>query len=392
MKTTKTLIAASAAMILAVNPANAGVNTKCEKSASCKQEKAIQLNKFKDNWFIGIGGGISNYYGNHTSYIPFGRRISPTFNIHAGKWFSPFIGFRGNFAWSNMKSADISKNNPTFDSAYKNVFKTKANMLSLSGETLFDVTNMIGGYNPKRIYSFIPYVGVGWVRNCDANGDRTAVLAGILNRFRINDKFDVNVDLKLNAFGEGLDAVSNTAGKQTDMSTTFSVGTTYYFGKRNFGKAAMSNCQIKHIQNNLKTLNAENTQLKADLAKAKETTNVEVKEMVTTKFTSADAAVFFDLNQSTLTENQRVNLGFIANMIKQSGDKIFTICGYADNATGSADYNHKLCAKRTQTVYNILIEEFKVNAEQLEIINAGGVDNMFYDNETLNRVVIVRMK
>lgn len=399
MKTTKTLMVASATMILAVNTANASVNSSCEKSATCKTEKAIQLNKFKDNWFIGIGGGISNYYGNHTQYVPFGRRISPTFNIHAGKWVTPFVGFRANFAWANMKSADISQSNPTFDTPYKNVFKTKANMLSLSGEALFDVTHMIWGYNPSRVYSFIPYVGVGWVRNCDAEGDRTAVISGIMNRFKVGSRFDVNVDVKLHAFGEGLDRATYGPGNRTDLTTTFTLGTTYYFGKRNFDRATMSNCQIKHIQANLKTLNAEKAQLEEELAKAKaaaeaaeKAAKVEVKETVTTKFAGADAAIFFDINQSSLTEKQRVNLGFIANMIKQSGDKVFTISGYADNATGSAAYNQKLSAKRTQTVYTILTEEFNVNANQLEIVNAGGVDNMFYNNQDLSRVVIVRLK
>lgn len=385
----------------AVSATHANANTNSEKSTcqktSCeKKEKAIQLNKFKDNWFIGIGGGISNYYGNHTQYVPFGRRISPTFNIHAGKWVTPSVGFRANFAWANMKSADISKNNPTFDTPYKNVFKTKANMLALSGEALFDVTNMIWGYNPKRVYSFVPYLGVGWVRNCEAEGDRTAVITGFLNRFKVSEKFDVNVDLKLHAFGEGLDRATYGPGNRTDLTTAFTVGTTYYFGKRNFNRAKFSNCEIKHMQQNLKRLNAEKAQLEADLAEAKEAAEkaakVEVKETVTTQFTGADAAIFFDINQYKLSQKQRVNLGFIANMIKQSGNKTFTISGYADNATGSAAYNQKLCAKRTKTVYDILIEEFNVNKEQLEIVNAGGVDNMFYNNQDLSRVVIVRMK
>ena len=393
------LVVTNSASATTTTHANANINsekTTCKKSSCKNQDKAIQLNSFKDNWFIGIGGGISNYFGNHTQYVPFGRRISPTFNIHAGKWVTPSVGFRANFAWSNMTSADISKNNPTFDSPYKNVFKTKANMLSLSGEALFDVTNMIWGYKPKRVYSFVPYLGIGWVRNCNAEGDRTAVITGILNRFKINEKFDVNVDLKLHAFGEGLDRATYGPGNRTDLTTAFTLGTTYYFGKRNFNKALLSNCEIKHLQNNLKQLNAEKVQLEEDLAKAKEeaetAAKIEVKETVTTQFTGADAAIFFDINQHKLTEKQRVNLGFIANMIKQSGDKIFTISGYADNATGSAAYNQKLSAKRTKTVYDILVEEFKVNKNQLEIVNAGGVDNMFYNNQDLSRVVIVRLK
>ena len=400
MKKIKVLMIAMTTMLFAANTINANATNSCEKTASCETEKAIQLNKFQDNWFIGIGGGISNYFGNHTHYVPFGRRISPTFNIHAGKWTNPFVGFRANFAWAKMQSADITPKNPTFHKPYKNAYKTKADMLSLSGEAMFDVTNMIFGYNPSRVYSFIPYAGIGWVRNCDAEGDRIAGIVGLMNRFKVCSRFDINLDVKLHAFGEGLDRATYGPGNRTDLATTFTLGTTYYFGKRNFDRALMNNCEIKQIQENLKTLNAENAQLEEELAKAKtaaaeaeeKAANAKGTETVITQFTGADAAIFFDINQSKLTQKQRVNMSFIANMIKQSGDKVFTITGYCDKSTGSAAYNQKLSTKRTQTVYDILVKEFNVNANQLEIVNAGGVDNMFYNNQELNRVVIVRLK
>ena len=399
MKMTKKLMVAIATMLFAVNTAFANSKNSSE-NASCTTEKVIQLNKFQDNWFIGIGGGISNYFGNHTHYVPFGKRISPTFNIHAGKWVSPFVGFRANFAWAKMQSADITPNNPIFHKPYKNAFKTKADMLSLSGEALFDVTHMIFGYNPSRVYSLIPYVGIGWLRNCDAEGDRVAGIVGIMNRFKVCSRFDINLDAKLHAFGEGLDRATYGPGNRTDLATTFSLGATYYFSKRNFDRALMSNCEIRQIQENLKTLNAENAQLEEELEKAKiavkeaeeKAANTKVTETVTTQFAGADAAIFFDINQSSLTQKQRVNLSFIANMIKQSGNKVFTITGYCDNSTGSAAYNQKLSAKRTQTVHDLLVNEFNVNANQLEIVNAGGVDNMFYNNQDLSRVVIVRLK
>ena len=392
MKMTKTFMVAFASMVFATGVANASVeHDECKKSSSCKKEKAIQLNKFSDNWFIGIGGGISNYYGNYTANVPFGKRISPTFSIQAGKWSTPFVGFRANFAWSKMTSVDLTANNPAFDSKYENVYKTKANMLSLSGEALFDVTNMIWGYNQNRVYSFIPYLGVGWVRNCDAEGDRVAGIVGLLNQFKLNDKFALNLDAKLSAFGEGLDRAKYAPGTRTDLTTSFTVGATYFFGKRNFDRAQLSNCQIKHMQENLKKLNAEKAALEEELTRAKNI-QPEVKEVVKTQYATSDAAVFFSINKSDLTNKDRVNLGFIADMIKKNSDKVFVITGYADKATGSAAYNDKLSAERAQAIYDVLVNEFNVNASQLEINHMGGVDNMFYDKKQLSRVAIIKMK
>lgn len=380
-----------ASMIVATNVANAEVSNNCKESSCTKSESPIQLNKFKDNWFIGVGGGISTYYGNHTSYVPFGRRISPTFTIQAGKWFSPFIGFRGNFAWSNTISADINSANPDIYTNYKNAYKTKADMISLGAETMFNVTNLVLGYKESRVYNFIPYVGAGWIRNCHSNNDKITASFGLLNEFRLNDKFSLNLDVKASAFGEGLDRAVGGAGKTTDLSTSITVGASYYFKRRGFSKAQFSNCEIKSLQNNLKELNAEKEALEKELAAAKNFTP-EVKEVVKTQYANADMAVFFAINKSDLAAKDKVNLGFVANMIKNNPEKTFVITGYADKATGSAKFNDKLSAARAQSVYDVLVKDFDVNANQLEINHKGGVENMFFNNKQLNRVAIIKMK
>ena len=397
-----TILMFVASMLVATNVANAAKatnasanknseKTTCKRSSCEKKEKAIQLNKFKDNWFVGVGGGINTYYGNHTSYVPFGRRISPTFNVQVGKWFSPIIAFRGNFAWSNTISADLDAYNPNVYAPYKNAYKTKSDMISLNVETLFDLTNLIFGYNEKRVYSFIPYVGAGWIRNCESKGDKATASIGLINQFKVNDKFALNLDVKASAFGEGLDLAVGGPGKTGDMTTSITVGATYFFKKRNFSRAQYSNCEIKHLQHNLKQLHEEKEALEKELALAKNVQPV-VKEVIKKQYASSDLAVFFAINKADLNTKDKVNLGFVADMIKNHSDKTFLITGYADKATGSIEYNDKLSEKRAMSVYDILVNEFNVNANQLEIDHMGGVDNMYYDNQQLSRVAIIRMK
>ena len=380
-----------AALAMTLAPANAN---ECNEKGG-----AWQLNGLKDNWFVGIGGGISNYYGNHTHFVPFGRRISPTFNVFAGKWVTPAIGFRANFAWADMKSADINNSNPNYHKPYKKVFITQAPMFSLSGEALFDVTNMIWGYNPKRVYSLVPYVGVGWLSCHKGETDRTTVIAGIQNNFRVSKRFDINLDVKMHAFGEGVDRAVYGPGNRTDVISTFSLGATYHFGRKAFTKAALSNCEIAKIQNDMKEMEAKQAQLQNDLDKAvkdkeaaeelarKNAEKKQAKEVV-----ASDAVFFFKINEAELANEQRVGLGFIAKVIKESDGKVFTVTGYADKATGSKEFNEKLSAKRAQKVYDVLTNEFGVDKDQLEVVSAGGVDSMFYNDRKLSRAVIVRQK
>ena len=79
---------------------------------------------------------------------------------------------------------------------------------------------------------------------------------------------------------------------------------------------------------------------------------------------------------------------YMAKGIKAT-DKVFTVTGYADKGTGSAEYNMKLSKKRAEAVRDLMVNEFGVPASQLKVDYKGGVGNMFYDDAKLSRVAIV---
>ena len=56
--------------------------------------KSLLMNGFWDNWFISAGAGADVYLGQQDSKYGFGDRITPSFNINVGKWFTPVIGLR----------------------------------------------------------------------------------------------------------------------------------------------------------------------------------------------------------------------------------------------------------------------------------------------------------
>ena len=84
-----------------------------------------------------------------------------------------------------------------------------------------------------------------------------------------------------------------------------------------------------------------------------------------------------------------MNIEAMAKVIKENPGKVFTITGYADKGTGSAEYNMKLSKKRAEAVRDLMVNEFGVPASQLKVDYKGGVGNMFYDDAKLSRVAIV---
>jgi outer membrane protein OmpA-like peptidoglycan-associated protein len=99
--------------------------------------------------------------------------------------------------------------------------------------------------------------------------------------------------------------------------------------------------------------------------------------------------VVFSIGKSNIAKREYMNIESIAQGIKANPNKNFKITGYADKATGSAEWNLKLSKKRAEAVRDLLVKEFGVPSSQLSVDYKGGVDNMFYDESALSRVAIV---
>ena len=66
------------------------------------------------------------------------------------------------------------------------------------GQALFNISNMIWGYNPNRLWDAIPFAGAGIARNCSTNLYSMGLSVGLLNEFKINKKFAINLELGYN--------------------------------------------------------------------------------------------------------------------------------------------------------------------------------------------------
>ena len=78
-----------------------------------------------------------------------------------------YSGYRIACSYNGLqaKGATPNANGPLVDGGqYSNgYYKEKWNVMNFHGDVLLNLTNMFCGYKEDRVYSFIPYVGAGFV-------------------------------------------------------------------------------------------------------------------------------------------------------------------------------------------------------------------------------------
>ena len=388
------LLTVFAAGALSLSAQNSTVEEKVEYS---KDKYKVETNRFWSNWFISAGAGVNFGFTDHDKQADFGDRISPALDIAVGKWFTPGIGLRVSYSGLNMKGAsNVTQDGPSHTtgkpmpmgkgSGYDMQYQ-KFSFYNLHGDVLFNLSNLLCGYNEKRIWNCSPYVGIGWGRVWDSPQFKgvTANL-GVLNTFRLNDWLDANLDIRGMMTGEGFDGAWGSAEHDGVLSAT--VGLTYKFKRRGWDRSKTvyryDYGDLESMRNKLNEMNAENERLKKELAQGKMAAARE-----TVKRIASANLVTFPIGKSKLSNEARANLGMLAEVIK-AGDKnaVYTITGYADAGTGSKRINEKLSKARAEAVYECLVEEFGIDKAQLKIDYKGGVENMFYDDPRLSRAVI----
>ncbi len=354
----------------------------------------VETNRFWSNWFVSAGGGVNLYFGDHDKQVKFGKRLAPAVDVAIGKWFTPGIGVRFAYSGLSVKGATQTGIHSTGEEVPGKggygywLTKQKFNYFNFHLDAMFNVSNLLFGYNPNRVYSLSPYVGLGVMKTNDTpKATEIAGHFGLLNSFRLCDALDLNLDIRGTLVSDAFDGEAYGRGGEGMISAT--VGLTYKFKKRGWDKAKtvvrIDNRAINALRQQLADAEAENDRLKRALA---EGNREKAKEIVTK---ASANLVTFQIGKATLSNEARANLGMMAEAIK-SGDKsvVYTITGYADAGTGSKRLNERLSKRRAEAVFNCLVKEFGVSESQLRVDHKGGVDNMFYDDPRLSRAVITK--
>lgn len=347
------------------------------------------------NWFLQIGAGVSvpfvEYYNANVLDGKEKHHFTAAYSVGFGKWFTPYLGFRTSFIGGSLHWDSINF--------------CKAKYVTGNVDLMWDMFNTFGGVNPSRVFSIVPFVGVGGSFQWDFKGQGENIIdndqkkksnqwtlpvsAGLQLRFRLSRYVDFFAEGRANFHGDNF---NNTAwGEPVDVNITAIGGFSFNLGGVNF--KSYNPCDytdyINSLNGQVNDLRAALVASNAALAAAEaQLPCPEVVEQVTVvEAAPLMSTVRFTINSARIRNTEKVNVYNIAKWMKENPGQNVAIVGYADANTGTSDYNLKLSKRRAQAVYDMLVNEYGINADRLTM-NAEGSSVQPYDENNWNRIVI----
>lgn len=368
------------------------VDQTVEEQSVVSSDHQVITNFFRHNWFILADVGVNAFWGDYT-VGNLSSRLTPQFNVGFGKWFVPAFGAKiqfSGFASKENKSVETvnTRYSETFyDANGKPYWTERINWMDFNLDLMFNISRMIKGYEGNDTSTlknqFIASIGVGATHHYGIPLISNVVSGHLelqYSRF-FTKKKALSLDVRLRGifYGTDFDRVNKTF---IDNNLSLNVGVTYYFKERGWKRTVQN---TTYYVEDHKTIN----QLNAEIDRLKNAPIIAAVPVVASNTITFPYLVNFVIDKVEVVNRERVNLKVVAEMIKETPDQKYLICGYADKHTGSVERNIWLAEHRSKNVFKILTEEFGVPAEQLVLDDKGGVENMFYDDPQLSRSAII---
>lgn len=360
-------------------------------STDLGRKTTFAKNSFWDNWFIGAGAGANIYFGDNDADAKFFRRLTVTPNFQLGTWFSPYYGVRVKFAGGT--------NIHTFNDNAS--IMSRQRYVSTELNFMWNVTDYLSNYNAKRVYNFIPYVGMGWAYTWDYKNmpedfdvphhiNSATVDVGIIHRFRFSEGTALDIEMSGKLMRNKSDLRTDSKGYDVlgtvSASLVFNIG-----GKATFSEAILRDqSEIDNLNNkiNAQRMEIERLAQRPAVVERPEPTVV-VKEVV--KEVSQEPVnnvVLFSINKTKVEPHQEVNVYNVAKYLRDNPDSKVRIVGYTDKATGTAAINEKLSRERSQNVADLITGKYNIDKSRVTIQWEGQTNPPFSVDEW-NRAVIL---
>ncbi len=347
-----------------------------------------------DNWFIQLGAGIDvPMLENKLDNGKAKRHITAAYNLGAGRWFSPYLGFRFSAYYGAMH--------------WDNDVYCKAQYANLNFDFMWDMCNSLGGVNASRPVSVIPFVGIGGTYTWDYSGNTSNIVrkngalrktswtlpvsAGIQLRFRLCRYVDFFAEVRGSFYGDNFN--NYAYDKPIDINIQTTGGFSFNLGGVNYQayNACKDMAYINSLNGQVNALRGEVAATAAALAAAESQLPCPTVEQPDCPEVSAAApmmsTVRFTINSARISSEEMVNVFNVAEYLKANPDVDVLIKGYADKDTGTAAYNKTLSEKRAQAVYDALTKTYGIDKSRLSIAGEGSAEQPYKTNNW-NRIVI----
>lgn len=354
-----------------------------------------ETNRFIDNWFVEVGGGVNMPVDNFRQIYKGGLTYDfggLTVNANLGKWFDPVYGVR--LGWQGLTTGNIDNRvngiGGSFDGNHYFNY--------VHGDFMVNVSNLFAGYKERRAVNVVPYLTAGAEFGHGARA--LAVGGGLELPVRVSNVVAIVPQFQVLASNGNV-----IGGKGVVLLPSASVNVRVNLGRNNFRRSAtIANGYIAEIAG-----------LKADLANARNAANDAVNRAnaLQSEVNSLKKAVseskcavipnvsyvddlgvsnfvlFFDLGKSTLSAKELERLDFYAKNIISNSKKVkFYVTGATDSKTGSARRNEQLRKARAEYVCDLLADKYGLGG-RIEEVEGGLVD---IDVPELSRAVVISVE
>ena len=344
------------------------------------QQYSVATNSFWSNWFVEVGADWNAWYsgeehGQNFATSPFKKfRSNAGASVAVGKWFTPGLGLRTKVQgiWGKRVWDPETETKGSFNRYWV-----------VNEQVMFNLSNLLLGYNENRVWNVIPFAGGGFGRTMTHNYYAMDLCVGLQSTWKVAKKVNVYLEAGWNRFESDIDGGCNGGERgwdSHDNNLYAEIGLTFKLGKSTWKKTpdvdainALHQSELDALNAKLNDANAENDRLKDMLANQKPVevvTPKTVKEFVTTP-----VSVFFDINKTNVaSQYDLVNVRALAKYAIANNSNLL-VSGYADKATGNEKINQKLSEGRAETVAGELVK-MGVNRSNITTKGNGGVDDM----------------
>lgn len=350
------------------------------------QEEVLMGNKLSDNWYVGVSGGLSRQLGDSYNNS---NKNGGLFGFEVGKQATPVLGV----SFQALTGFGTTWSNNAVDEL----------QFVINGKVNF--SNLIWGYKGEpRLFEVEGILGAGGGREfftAKQAGDNNYFLyrAGLGLNFNLGNEKQWTAALR--------PALVTKLGNGDPRNTSFELlaSVAYHFKCSN-GKRHMSlmnaysqdemdrlNEEVNDMRRRVKGLEKEVDKAQKknrDLVSALKNCNKNVEAAKENNFDMLmEPVVSFRQGKAQIEAQQLSNIESIANYMKKYPEVKLDLRGYA-SPEGNKAFNQKLSERRANTVKEILVNKYGIEAERIDA-KGMGIGEKFSKPE-MNRAVIVTFR
>lgn len=336
----------------------------------------VHVGKLFDNSYLQFGVGLTT----KTNEFNDGKN-RPMFSLEYGKDLTPLYGT------SIGIKTTINNLSPKSKVAFDDV--------SLVWNHKLDLISVFSGYNPERKWNLKAVGSLGFTHtNGSVTENWLVAEVGPELSYNLSKHFDIVCRPMFiwNDIDKGLDK------NRSEVELT--IGTRWKIGKK-FEKCNndVTLAEIEVINNEVNKLKNDNELQKQKLTEQEgvikeqqdSISKLNNRQVETKTNVIVPTVIGFEIGKSDISSVQKANLITLANTLKENKEFNITVVGHADAQTGTKERNKELSIERAESVKSVLVE-LGVESDRIKTVGKGDTEQVFKEDNDLNRAVITIVK